>query len=399
MLNSGMPEEKPDTSKEFEINLLDVAIILVRHKKLILIATLLTTVVALIINIREPDFYTADAKFLPPQSMSSTSAILGLDGLGLAMSGGAGRTGDIYVAMLKSRTMQERINNRFSRRGEYSSKSSATTEGEINAKMSVNVGKDGIYVIEVIDIDPKRAAMLADGYIEELKLLNDTVTASESFQKAKFLEAQVLRAKETLLAAQAKLNTIQVKDKSMQLQGYADQALEGYVLKSISEISQLKMQVKSKEIQLSVLSASTTSQNPEYIRLQQEIGALKQQIGISENNAVSAGRLSESQLDYVKRFRELKYSEAIYNQLVGQREMSKAVDTEAGSTIRIIDAAVVPKYKSGPYRIRNVMIASLCGVLLAMVLSFIIEAYNRAKKIPESNAKIQYLQNQLLHWR
>ena len=106
-----MTTAAPSIDIEEEISLLDLLIVLAKHKKLILGLPLLAAAVALVVSLQLPNIYTATTKILPPQqAQSSAAAMLGqLGGLAGAAGGALGikSPNDLYVAMIKSRTVMK----------------------------------------------------------------------------------------------------------------------------------------------------------------------------------------------------------------------------------------------------------------------------------------------------
>src|SRR6267143_5759823 len=107
-----------------EVSLLDLLIVLAKHKRLVLGLPLVAVVVAAIISFLLPNVYTGTTKILPPQqSASAASALLnqvggalgGLGGLGGLAGGALGvkNPNDLYVGMLKSRTVADNMISRF----------------------------------------------------------------------------------------------------------------------------------------------------------------------------------------------------------------------------------------------------------------------------------------------
>ena len=95
------------------VGLFDVAIALAKHKKLVLGLPVAAGLLAFALSFLIPNTYTATAKILPPQqNQTSTQALLGQ--LGLVAGGAASalalkNPNDVFVAMLKSRTMAEAV--------------------------------------------------------------------------------------------------------------------------------------------------------------------------------------------------------------------------------------------------------------------------------------------------
>src|SRR6267378_3759779 len=104
-------------SDEDDISLLDLAIVVAKHKKLVLGLPFATGVVALVVALLLPNYYTAMTKILPPQQTQATSSVLAQLGslAGLVGAAGAGlkNPNDLYVGMLKSRTVADNLIARF----------------------------------------------------------------------------------------------------------------------------------------------------------------------------------------------------------------------------------------------------------------------------------------------
>ena len=192
------------------ISLPDLWIKLVQHKNLIIGFTLAATLLSLSIALLLPNTYTGTAKILPPQqSQSSASALLNQVGGLLGIAGGSlgGKNpNDLYVTMLKSRNVMEKIVNRFDLRNVYGQDSVTDTLKKLNKNVSVTAGKEGVITVEVEDHEPKRAAELANAYIEELDKLMQSFSLTDASQKRTFFEQQLKSAKDRLTNAELTLD-------------------------------------------------------------------------------------------------------------------------------------------------------------------------------------------------
>src|SRR5712672_3896069 len=110
-----------NASAEDEVSLLDLLIVLAKHKRIVLGVPFVTAVVAAIISLVMPNIYTGTTRILPPQqSASAASALLNqlggtLGGLGGLAGGALGirNPNDLYVGMLKSRTVADNLIGKF----------------------------------------------------------------------------------------------------------------------------------------------------------------------------------------------------------------------------------------------------------------------------------------------
>ena len=198
------------TPEDDEINLLDLLIVLAKHKKRIIGATFAAALLAVGYALSLPNIYTGSTKILPPQqSQSSASAMLSQLGGLAGMAGGSlgiKNPNDLYIAMLKSRSVMEKIVKRFDLQKVYEQETLTGTLNALEGSMTVASGKDGMITVEVSDKDPQLAANIANAFIEELNKLLQTYSLTDASQKRTFFEQQLRQAKDKLTDAELKLD-------------------------------------------------------------------------------------------------------------------------------------------------------------------------------------------------
>jgi tyrosine-protein kinase Etk/Wzc len=196
--------------EEDEINLIDLLIVLAKHKTMILKATLGAALLAVGVTLLMPNVYTGTAGILPPQqSKSSASELLSqLGGLAGAAGSSLGikNPNDLYIAMLKSRTLMQKIAKRFDLQKVYDQETITGTLKALEGNTSINSGKDGIITVEVSDLEPKRAAEMANAFIEELDKLMQTFALTDAGQRRTFFEQQLKQARNKLTDAELVLD-------------------------------------------------------------------------------------------------------------------------------------------------------------------------------------------------
>lgn len=205
--NYPAPQVAPE---EDEINLIDLLIVLAKHKKMILSVTLAAALLAVGVSLLLPNIYTGTAKILPPQqNQSSASAMLGQLGGLAGLAGGAigiKNPADMYIAMFKSRTLMERIISRFDLQQVYKTKMQTDTLTALEGSSIFTAGKDGVITVEVNDRDPKLAADMANAFVEELAKLMQNFALTDASQKRVFFEQQMKQAKDKLTDAEIHLD-------------------------------------------------------------------------------------------------------------------------------------------------------------------------------------------------
>ena len=364
----------------------DLVLVLAKHGKLLLggpvAAALIATVVVLLI----PNMYTATARILPPQQQqSAAAALLGqLTGLAAASGGSLAlrSQGDMFVAMLKSRTVADNLVQQFDLRSVYGEDTVTDARKRLAGRTDVSNGRDGVIKIDVEDRDPKRAADLANAYVAELENLTLKLTVSEAGQRRLFFEKQLLKAKSDLTQAEVALQRFQEKAGLI--------APEAQASMTVSIAANLRAQVTAKEVQLSALRAFATKDNPDLVRTEEELATLREQLAKMERDAgklrgdvlVPVGRAPEVAGEYVQRYRDMKYFETLFQLLAKQYEIARIDEARDAVVVQVLDSAVVPEKKSGPMRALVVLVTALVVLFLALPAALALEAVRNSRAHP-----------------
>jgi uncharacterized protein involved in exopolysaccharide biosynthesis len=255
----------PPAGDDDEASLLDFLIVLAKHKKFIAGVTLGAAIVSAAVSLLLPNIYTGTAKVLPPQQSQSTAAMLlgQLGGLAGLAGGSVGikNPNDLYVGMLKSRTVADNIIGRFDLQRLYDQETMVETRKEFASNSSITTGKDGLINIEFDDEDPKRAAAVANAYVEELDKLTQSLAVTEAAQRRLFFERQLKQAKDDLSNAEVALKVTQEQTGLIKLDDQGRAIIEA--------VAALRGQISAKEVELRAMRTFTTEHNPDYVRVRQ----------------------------------------------------------------------------------------------------------------------------------
>src|SRR5204863_603684 len=176
-------------------------------------AAVLSLVVALLL----PPIYTARTTFLAPgsqQQSGSAAALAALGSLG-ALGGlpgglGAKTPDDLYVALLKSDSVQHGLDQRFNLRAHYDVETYEALRRALNNQVRVTADKkSGVISVEVDDKDAKFAADLANGHEPEVTKLLGRLAVSEAQLRRAFFEKQLQHPQENLIKAEQSLQPLQ----------------------------------------------------------------------------------------------------------------------------------------------------------------------------------------------
>jgi tyrosine-protein kinase Etk/Wzc len=390
-----------DERAEDEISLLDLAIVLAKHKKLVFGLPFLAAVIAAGITLLMPNIYTARAVILPPQQQQSTAAaMLGQLGAlaGMAPSAlGIKNPNDLYVGMLKSRTIADALIERFGLKELYEKETLDDTRKALARNTKVTAGRDGLIVVEVDDKDPGRAADMANAYVEELEKLTGKLAVTEAAQRRLFFERQLAQAREELANAEQAFRRTQEKTGLVQL----DQ--QGRAM--IEAVANLRAQIVAREVELAAMRSYATETNPEFVKVQQELSSLRTELSKLERGAGTGGdflvptrSIPAAGLEYARKYRDVKYAETIFELMAKQFELAKMDEARDAAVIQIVDRAVPPDRKSRPKRSLIVILTGILVGLACMILAFASEGVQRARADPERRDRLMDLRK-YLGWR
>lgn len=391
--NSG--PQAPDRDVEVEeTSLLDHLIVLAKHKKLVLGLPAGAAIVAAVVSLLLPNIYTATTKVLPPQqSQSATTALLAQ--FGALMSGGVGpplalrNPNDLYVGMLKSRTISDSLIARFDLQELYDEKTMVDTRRQLARNTNIGFGKDGIITIEFEDRDPGRAAAVANGYVEELYKLTTSVAVTEASQRRLFFENQLKQTRDQLAKAEISLRG------AIEKGGLAGIDVQSRAI--LEPSAQLRAQIALREVQLGAIRVFATDQHPDIARLQHEISSMKRELTKLEGGDGKSEPLPATSAGYenLRRFRDMKFLERLAELLTQQFEAAKIDEAKDFSIVQVLDRAIEPDRKSKPRRLLIVVASALSAGILAILWAFAREAIARARNDPGQSQRLSRLADYL----
>jgi tyrosine-protein kinase Etk/Wzc len=384
---------------EGEINLLELLQVIVRRKMVIIKFCSAVAIVSLCFSIIMKNIYTATAKVLPPQkdSAGGLSALLGQAGglAGLAAgSMGLGGSSDLYLGILKSRSVADAVITKLELQKDFDTKNIDDTRKKLETVVRFKAGKDGIINIDADSKDPKMAALLANTFVEELGRRSVQLNLSKAGNERAFLEKRLEVVKQDLKNAENEMKAFQEKYKTIKVDSQATAAIEG--------IARLKAEIVSKEVQLAALRNTMTDESNEVKTLMATLGSLRKQLGSRTGGGgidiiPAAGNVPGIGVEYVRKMRELKIQEAIFEQLTKQFEMAKISEAKDSSTLQVLDEAVVPLRKSKPKRALIVLLSTITAFFVSIFIVFIQEYLS--KMAPEDSAMLSNIRKSLFRFR
>lgn len=349
-----------------EFQFVDAMSLLWKRRKFISLFTIGAAILASLVAFILPPEFTAVTIIMPPgQNSSATSLLSQLGGVGgmMAAAGaslGIRTPGEMYVSLFRSRTVEDAVIQRFGLLQRYhTTKMSAARKSlEVHSKVVYGT-KDGLITIKMTDRDARKAAEIANGYVDAFRSLSANLAITEASQRRLFFEQQLVDVKENLAKAEEALKNTQQLTGVLQIDGQTRALLESAV--------SIRAQIAAKEVQLQGMRSFATEENPQIFQAQQELAGLQAQLaklGATDQGSgliVPKGKVSEEGMDYLRKLRDVKYYEAILQFISTQFELAKLDEARQGAVIQVVDPAEPPDGKSFPQRKIIVLVTTLLG--------------------------------------
>jgi tyrosine-protein kinase Etk/Wzc len=344
---------------------------LIRARRQLVAALLVGLLVGVVAALAWPGRYTATSRILPPaEAKSSASAMMGQLGELAALAGrdlGLKNPNLIYIAMLRSDSVLDALIAKHDLKGVYGTDRQSRLRKMLAAASAIELTKEGTIEIAVTDRDPGRAAGLANSFVEELGRLNSRLVVTEAARRRSFFEEQLRTVREELARAEVELREVQEHTGLLQLDAQAKATIE--------TVARARGELAAREAQLERVRSFSAPGNPALVRAEREVGALRANVRRMEGSSggesgdMSVARLPKAGVEYVRRYREVKYREAVYEFMVKQLEAAKVDEAGSSGAIQVLDPAKPPDTQSSPIRPLIVIFFGIAGLALGALRS------------------------------
>jgi uncharacterized protein involved in exopolysaccharide biosynthesis len=384
-----------DAAEQDGIDLLGLLMSVAREKSMILRATAAAALLSASVALLLPGVYTAKAVILPPQDDRSGLNSMAMGALAELSGGGGGlgaalgleNPGDVYIGILKSRSVADALIQRFKLKELYDTDTLVATREALARQVSITGDDGGLINIVFDDEEAARAAAIANGYVEELDRLTRQIAITEAAQRRLFIERQIGLTQDKLAQAEEALKRTQERT------GVIDLDNQGRAI--IEAVAELRAKAAAKEVQIAGMRSFATAANPDLIRVRQELAGLQSQIARMERHdiagngdiMVATGRMPEAGLEYLRKLREMKYQQAVYEMLAKQYEIARVDETRNSVVIQVVDPAVALDEETGPRRGLIVLLATVFTLILAVMWALVRGALMRVRQDFEQDGR------------
>jgi uncharacterized protein involved in exopolysaccharide biosynthesis len=351
------------------------------HRRLLLRIAFCGLLASILLAFLIPVRFESTARLMPPDNSQSGGLAMAAAALSGSASGVGGiasemlglkSTSEIYVAILASRTVEDKLIQQFDLRKLYGAARMEDARVALSAHTAISVDrKSQIITIIVTDHDPKRAAAIGQAYIAELNRLVAELSTSSARRERLFLEERLRAVSKDLESAERDFSQFASKNAAIDIkeQGIA----------MVEAAATLQGELIAAESQLEGLRQIYTDNNVRVRSVRARISELKRQLekigGKSEDASLPSRQQQDSLypsirklpllgVPYADLYRRTKVQEAVFETLTKEYELAKVQEAKEIPTVKVLDPPDVPDKKSFPPR----RLVVLLGTVFALAM-------------------------------
>jgi uncharacterized protein involved in exopolysaccharide biosynthesis len=389
-----MTELRDDAHTGRDGGLVDYALVMWRHRRLVTGALAIGLLLAALASFVLPRMYESTATLIAPKEGPNT----GLLGSLALLTGVAPQTPamsvpsmtpnrDMLVSILKSRTMAQTLITRLRLQERYRARYMEDAIRMLEDRVRILISKEGVISVRVEDTSPQVAADIANLYLDELDRLVGRYGTSEAGNQRSFLTAQLAHARVALDGAEEKLRRFQEKNRAVALQEQTRGVIEA--------AARLKGEIMLAEVQLQVVRNFATEANPDTVALRGRIEEMRRQLvklesadgvmrGIGQREQgdfrVPLPNVPEVGIELARLTRDVKVQETLVVLLTQQNEQARIAEAKDFPIVQILDRAVPAERPSRPRLRLNLAIGGVTSLFVGIFLAFLVDYVGNVRR-------------------
>lgn len=317
-----------------------------------------------------PRWYTATTSIFPPEPSVAmpmyTELVQQLSAplLGPVASGAAPET--VYIEMLKSRTLGEKIIDEFGLMPVYKADRIEEALEAFRSHIGFSLLDNGLLIVTFEDRDPERAAQVANRMIEVLDDITRGLKVSRAGRTRDFVSRQLEEREQMLATAETELKEFQ--------QEYNALDLDEQLRSAMDLITELSSRAIALETEMQIMEHYTSTTSAEYQRKQTEykevvgqLDKLKKRGAGSDQDMVRSyiptlGTVPDVALQYIRLRRAVEVQTTVYKMLVNEYEKARIEEARDTPVVQVLDKAQTPNLRSRPKRKILVLVGGMLGI-------------------------------------
>jgi uncharacterized protein involved in exopolysaccharide biosynthesis len=304
-------------------------------------------------------------------------------------------SGNLFVGVLKSRTVQDAVIEKCGLRKAYGGR---PTDSRMKLEENTEIATDrksGIIAITVTDRHPERAAAIAREYVRELDSVITSLNTSAAHRERIFLEERLGQVKESMEASERSFSQFASTNKTPDVTEAGKAliesaaAIQGELIATQTELQSLKQVYADNNVRVRAAQARIA----ELERQMEKLGGTEPQAGGDDQGTYPSLRnLPLMGMNYSDLLRQTKIEQALFEALTQQYEIAKVEEAKEIPSVKVLDAADVPDRKIFPPRFLILALGTALAVGFASMAAI---ARERWQTTPRTTASGQLLQDAL----
>jgi tyrosine-protein kinase Etk/Wzc len=360
---------------EERISLLEMLRLLLRNRRVIVLATAGATAIAVVVSLVIPSWYEGVASILPPEGgtgQADMAMMMRSAGFKPAFIPGVTTESEVYAAILRSTTVIDAVIDSFDLQRTYGFTNAKDTRERVVENLDVSVSDDGIVTVAYEDKDKTRAAAVANGFVRQLDTFNQETLVTSARRVRQFIEGRTAEARRELEQATEDLKAFKTSTGVVLLSEQATASIET-AAKIYGKIAEL-------EVSLERLRQFATERSPEVIDARSQIRALERKLaemgytGSSEETPGTSwlfprfNSAPEMERRLADLMMEVEIKGSVFKVLSEQYEQARIEEMRDTPTIQTLDWATEPMVRSKPKRKVMVAVTAVSAFLLASMI-------------------------------
>ncbi len=360
---------------------------LIAKRKFVLAAALLAALISAFVSLMLPKWFTASTSVFPPEPKSAISPyaqiIQNLQAPLLGPTAIGARPGTIYIDIIKSRSLGEKIIDEFDLKHLYGTPLMEDALDVLHSHTYFSLLENGLLKISFEHPDPEGAAAIANRFVELLDEFTRQYNISRASKTREFIESQLQIHERELRKAEEALKKFQEDYRAVDLDEQTRSAIE--------IVADLTGRAITLEIELKILRHYAVPTSEEYKRKKLDYDEVVQQLAKFKVDSTRSNsdlvrtffpaldKVPETSLNFARRLRDVKVGEKVYEMLVKEHEQARIEEARDTPTVQVLDAATPPELRSRPRRKRVVILGTLLGAAWAGLVVILSAAWSERR--------------------
>jgi capsule polysaccharide export protein KpsE/RkpR len=284
-------------------------------------------------------------------------------------------TSDVFVGILMSRTVQDKLVQQFDLKKLYWDRRVEDARKDLSDHTGIAVDrKSQIITITVSDRSPQRAAAMAQAYVDELNRLVADLSTSSARRERIFLEGRLEGVNRDLESAEKEFSQFSSKNTAIDIkeQGRAmveaAATLQGRMIAAQSEYEGLRQIYSDNNVRVRAVKARIDELQHQLEKMSgQGEGVSSLPDASRESLYPSIRKLPLLGVEFADLYRRAKIQEAVLEALTKEYEMAKVQEAKEIPTVKVLDVPDVPDKRAFPPRLLIISAGTILAVIFGVI--------------------------------